>query len=406
MRTQFLAFICFTLLLSFVCLDETRAQAELVISETTIQGQIPVSREANAIVFLYSPLPNLSITSPREFEVYPYNPQNQSYLLLIEPDLPITLSIRYPGFSAESITIPATPPNRAVAFEIKPPTDFDGAMAFFSISDPSATLSINGILVGSPEQESDSGIESVYLSKGTHTITVRGQGYELYEETIQIAEDGPNSFQILLTRTKIPFSITSNIEGARVSINDEYVGETPFSRQLPQGIQVVQITSPGYEIFTQRIDVGMGKETTLYAELVTAIKLVPQGSRSFITAQQTSISNGVLVIDYTLSDDKKKYKVATEFLDISNSTVDVTGVSGGGKRITGGETHRITWPIDQTMSLKDMKIRLTAKAHSNTPYILAGIAVAGGGVCLVTFCAPDDPEPGLADSPPGRPPTP
>jgi len=125
-----------------------------------------------------------------------------------------------------------------------------------------ASVYINGELKGS------SGDEPVVvgnLGSGQYTLRITKGGYKDHEEIISPEPGEKVEKYINLKVIPSMIVVTSVPAGARVYINDEYVGDTVLQRQLNPGIYKIVIEKEGYKRYEHKVQMGRGKQ-----ELVSA----------------------------------------------------------------------------------------------------------------------------------------
>ena len=89
---------------------------------------------------------------------------------------------------------------------------------------------------------------SLELDRGDYTITLKANGYLDFEEQISI--EGKSVEQTLnasLTPAWAPVTFSTNPDGVSVLIDDEAIGETPLTSDVPAGSHVVTLARAGYK---------------------------------------------------------------------------------------------------------------------------------------------------------------
>ncbi len=64
-----------------------------------------------------------------------------------------------------------------------------------------------------------------------------------------------------------PISITSNPDGADISVDGKYVGSTPSTPQLAVGDHDIEIVKPGFKAWKRKMTVGTGGTVTIVANM-------------------------------------------------------------------------------------------------------------------------------------------
>ncbi len=119
-----------------------------------------------------------------------------------------------------------------------------------------AQVYVNGRLAGYTQPNF-----SQLLASGSYEITVKAKGYRDFKTTVRISRDPVTVNAVLGGGQVVPppqvhnysLSVSSNVNGAEVYINDALAGRTPFSSQLPQGSYKLVVKAPGYDDYTQNV---------------------------------------------------------------------------------------------------------------------------------------------------------
>jgi hypothetical protein len=83
------------------------------------------------------------------------------------------------------------------------------------------------------------------VEPGNHNVQVSAPGYADYAALIAV--NGPVNLDVSLKRAAgIPFTVTSNVPDATVTVNNVVKGSVPYSDFLPRGRYTVRVTAPGY----------------------------------------------------------------------------------------------------------------------------------------------------------------
>jgi len=101
------------------------------------------------------------------------------------------------------------------------------------------------------------------LNPGDYTITVRAPGYEDFNITVTINSD--QTVHANLRPSTYQLTVTANVKGASVYINDSLKGSIPFHGDFPPGNYKVTVTADGYDNFTG--EVPLNKNETIHANL-------------------------------------------------------------------------------------------------------------------------------------------
>ena len=100
---------------------------------------------------------------------------------------------------------------------------------------------------------------SAQLPQGSYTVTVRAPGYRDYSQNVLVS--GPVQVNAILQTNVAAVTITSNVQGADVVINEGLPlaqrGKTPLTVNLPLGNPpyTIKVSAPGYQDFFQTLAV-------------------------------------------------------------------------------------------------------------------------------------------------------
>ena len=107
---------------------------------------------------------------------------------------------------------------------------------------------------------------SVVLQAGTHSLRVTAHGYEDYNTTLRVT--GPMQVNAQLTIAGFLLTVTSDVRGAAVSINNVAKGTVPYSEYLPPGTYMIAVAAPGYMSYVT--SVALNGPMTVNAQLVSS----------------------------------------------------------------------------------------------------------------------------------------
>jgi hypothetical protein len=103
---------------------------------------------------------------------------------------------------------------------------------------------------------------------GSHVITVAQEGYEVYDEPVEVRDGAPAAVSIKLKRPSVTATIEANVPGAAVRIDGEDRGVTPLSVSgLGAGKHKVAISKEGYRPLEVDAEWTAGKPQILKAQL-------------------------------------------------------------------------------------------------------------------------------------------
>ncbi|MBN1698577.1 MAG: PEGA domain-containing protein [Spirochaetales bacterium] len=116
---------------------------------------------------------------------------------------------------------------------------------------------------------------TVSVSRGSHRIRATSPGYKDAETTINITKN--TTFSIDLEKAgrddesqMFSVRIKSNVNGAKIYIDDRYMDEAPATIRVSKGRHSMRVTANGYEDYTTTINIT--RNTTLSADLKKAIR--------------------------------------------------------------------------------------------------------------------------------------
>ncbi len=95
------------------------------------------------------------------------------------------------------------------------------------------------------------------LEEGRHDITLRKENYRPDTKTVYISQTDPQMVDLILKRPRGRLKITSNVRGARVDLDNKYIGTAPVTtEELLTGIHDLTVTGPeDYEPYTAEVEV-------------------------------------------------------------------------------------------------------------------------------------------------------
>jgi nitrogen fixation protein len=107
---------------------------------------------------------------------------------------------------------------------------------------------------------------SVVLLPGNHSLRITAQGYQDYNTTLKVA--GPMQVNAQLAIAGFLLTVTSDVRGASVSINNAVKGTVPYSEYLPPGTYMIAVAAPGYMNYVT--SVALNGPMTVDAQLVSS----------------------------------------------------------------------------------------------------------------------------------------
>ena len=119
-----------------------------------------------------------------------------------------------------------------------------------------ATVSVDGKIIG----ETPDIFSEVLI--GTHTVRLTREGCAPVEQQVSI-EEGKTATLSLTLATSGKVSITSNVAGAKIYIDDEYKGVAPYTYEAASGSYRVTAKADGYTDATRTVTITAGQSTSL-----------------------------------------------------------------------------------------------------------------------------------------------
>lgn len=125
-------------------------------------------------------------------------------------------------------------------------------------SEGPAQVILNGRLLGMANPTF-----SAQVTLGTYELIVRKTGLAEFKQTITVgaggltvnARLGSGTVVTPPPATRYSLTVNANVTGADVYVNGVLAGKTPFSSQVPAGSYTVVVKAPGYNDYTQGINV-------------------------------------------------------------------------------------------------------------------------------------------------------
>ncbi len=112
---------------------------------------------------------------------------------------------------------------------------------------PNAQVSVNGATIGTAPI-------NVSVEAGTYRVQISAPGYEPYEANVSVTNN--TSLAATLKQQAGKITITANVIGAEVYLNNVKAGVTPFTTELPFGSYNLKISAPGYQDYAAGIVVS------------------------------------------------------------------------------------------------------------------------------------------------------
>jgi hypothetical protein len=121
--------------------------------------------------------------------------------------------------------------------------------------------------------------QQIVVTGGQHTILVRAAGYKDYNLVINVS--APTTLPVTLEAAGFALSVTANVPGASVTVNNTAVGSVPYTQSLPAGTYTVRVSADGYTDYLASVslDRPMNVVADLKARISTLTVLIPTGAQ-------------------------------------------------------------------------------------------------------------------------------
>jgi len=135
------------------------------------------------------------------------------------------------------------------------------------------------------------------LGAGERQLELRLRGYNAWRDTVSVLADRPQTLPtVTLTQADGRIELVTDPEGAAVSVNGAFRGQTPLTLRLSPGrAHQITMTKPGYETLTRELSVeadsGRRLNIPLTAQFgVVEIRSDPPGAGVWIDGQRRGVT--------------------------------------------------------------------------------------------------------------------
>ncbi len=149
-----------------------------------------------------------------------------------------------------------------------------------------AEVLVDGTVVGSTPAELE-------LAAGEHELELRLRGYNAWRESISVIADRPETLpMVTLRQADGRIDLVTDPDGAAVSVNGEFRGQTPLTLRLdPDREHQINVTKPGYEPVTEAMSVAADSGRRVELALVAQIGVIdvasePAGAEIWIDGER------------------------------------------------------------------------------------------------------------------------
>jgi hypothetical protein len=176
-----------------------------------------------------------------------------------------SVRVSAPGYSDYQTTIQmsSNPLTLNVRFKAAPETMSRRYSVTITSNVKAAQVYVDNNLVGAAPL-------TLPLERGNHSLRVTAPGYDDLNE--QIAVRGDMTFSAVLQGRAYRLSVTANVVGAQVYVNNAPVGATPFEGRFAAGTYSVRVAASGYQETTTTIN--LGRDESLAFALQSAVTVV------------------------------------------------------------------------------------------------------------------------------------
>lgn len=95
---------------------------------------------------------------------------------------------------------------------------------------------------------------SATVAPGSYSVSVRAPGFVDFNQNVVV--NGPVQVNATLQQVTFALTVSANVPGADVYLNNNLAGKAPFSAQLPAGSYAVTVRAAGYVDFNQNVVVS------------------------------------------------------------------------------------------------------------------------------------------------------
>jgi peptidyl-tRNA hydrolase len=133
----------------------------------------------------------------------------------------------------------------------------------------------------------------VQLRPSTYTLSIQAPGFQPLSTnvTVTATADRKQAFAFDLVPLKFRLSVSANVREATVTVNNVGKGAAGYAEDLPPGTYTVLVSAPGYEAYTQTVN--LDRATTVSANLrQIRYRLTVNSNVSEATVAVNNVSKG------------------------------------------------------------------------------------------------------------------
>ncbi len=239
----------------------------------------------------------------------------------------------------------------------------------------------------------------VRLPSGRYNLRVKKHNFFDHEEKIALKPGKTINVTAILKTKLASLNLTSNVEGGKVYLNQQYVGKTPLKvvEDLPYGTYKLLLTKKPYADYTATLNLKPGRINNHFAEMVTTlgkiqVETAVKGVQIFLDKRYVGVTPSDVIGEikpggYTLRLEKEGYlpyeeKVVikgnqltriTAKLSRVTSTASITSVPASAKVYVDGKFSGVT-PLQVSRAVGSYELVVKQKGYRDYKTKLTFIA--------------------------------